>query len=152
MKATFIDTASHGYLSVSKKDLQAVLGERVNEITKYSGMNYTRVYLEEDQDAYLFISECEKQGIDLEIKHSYNPKHSITHSYNPDLINYFPSIGDRIELTCGKTATITGRKGKTLFIQCDTGERYKIPGNNPFRYISSRIDNMEFFKEHSLFS
>lgn len=131
IKATFIDTAGHGYLSVSKKDIQAI-GLDHNVLTRYSGHTLTRMYLEEDCDASYFMNFCEKAGITVKIKDSYNEKFKITHNYNPELFSYSPAVGDRIN----EEYVITEVRPKRIIIRhTATGMKYSITTSNPFQYI-----------------
>jgi hypothetical protein len=133
MKITYIDNCSHGYLSVSKKDIEKF--GLVNHISKFSGMTFTRVYLEEDSDASKFIQALKDNNVPYEFKESYQPSFSISHNYKPELFNYEPEIGDLIN---EKYKVVEyDKKAKRLHVESFQGTRLKIPFNNPFRYIDT---------------
>lgn len=113
LKLTHIDTGGHGYLSVSKEIIKE-LG-LVDEISGYSGMNQTRVFLEEDCDASLFIDRAKERGYEVEVKSSYNPKHKCTHNYNP--IAFELKVGDELELWTGSKAIFEGYVGSSVKLQ-----------------------------------
>ena len=60
---THIDTGSHGYYSVSKKDIE-YLGIS-DKISGFSGHTLNRVYLEEDCDAMLLYNRAEEMGVEV---------------------------------------------------------------------------------------
>lgn len=130
MKLTFISTPGHGYLSVSKKVLEQYIDPK--EISGFSGMTFTRVYLEEDSDASKFIQALKDKNIPYEFKESYRESFSITHSYNPDLFDYVPEIGDVIDRKYEIVEI-----GKSIIVQSIlNGGMYKITKSNPFRHIN----------------
>ena len=133
IKVNFIDNCSHGYLSVGKKDFLKVI-DNPTLISKFSGMTFTRIYLEEDQDATIFIKQAEKKGFTLSTKNCYNPNFAIHHNYIPDLINYTPKIGDIINSKYRIIAT--DKKRLTIELTCNKNYRYSIPVSNPFNYIT----------------
>lgn len=138
INCTHIDTGGHGYVSVSKKDIQ-LLGI-ADKITGYSGHNFERVYLEEDQDAYTFFMAAEGLGIQVKQKSGYNLKFNITHNYKPELFAYRPQIGQSV-LIGNKTYKIAGvHKGK-LIVTDMTGKRFRVTTSNPFKYIDSVIND-----------
>ena len=132
IKTTFIDTGRHGYLSVSKKDFLLVCDPK--DISQYSGINFTRIYLEEDEDAGIFLNEARKKGYKVDIKSSYNPKHNITHNYRPEFVEYKKEIGQKVILHSGVKAEIVQVLPK-LLIKTENGMRYRLPPNNPFEYL-----------------
>lgn len=136
IKVTHIDTASHGYLSVSKSDFIKIGGDP-NKITHYSGHNYSRVYLEEDCDAAYFMDVAGQNGFQVEVKSGYNQGFKISHNYNPDAFHYInPKVGDKLLLTNGETAVVESvDKNKSLIVSVGY-KKYRIPGSNPFQYIN----------------
>ena len=74
---THIDNCSHGYYSISKKDVE-LLGI-VDQISGCSGLTLTRAYLEEDCDAALIHEKISKMGIKFKNKHCYNEQCKIIH-------------------------------------------------------------------------
>jgi len=133
LKVTFIDNCSHGYYSVSKKDF-LLSGLKPSDISGYSGMTLNRVYLEEDGDATLFFNTCKANGIEIDLKRSYNPKFAISHNYNDKLFNYVPMVGDVTKLN-SVNYTITAVTTKMLIVQNYLMNSYRIPMSNLFRYI-----------------
>lgn len=134
---TAIDTGSHGYYSISKKDLIKI-NYPIENISSYSGMNLTRIFLEEDCDASNFINFCEEKGnIKYKIKNSYNPNHNITHNYNHKLFNLKLDVGDKILMYDDTTYEVI-EHSKNIIILGDNG-RYKLPKTNPFKFIKDII-------------
>jgi hypothetical protein len=95
LKLKHIDTGGHGYVSVSKELVKEL--DLVDKISSYSGMNMTRVFLEEDCDAALLIDAAKERGYEVVVDSLYNPKHTCTHNYNP---KYFDlKVGDKVVLS-----------------------------------------------------
>lgn len=142
IKVNYIDTAGHGYYSVSKKDFLLVCG--VHEITGSSGHTFTRMYLEEDQDASTFFNKAKSLGIEVKIKSGYNPKFQITHGYKPELFSYIPEIGDIIDCHGREYFVVDIHEDKATMIRdIQTGMIYRISGHNPFAFITklnSKLD------------
>lgn len=113
LKLTHIDTGGHGYVSVSKEIIKE-LG-LVDKISGYSGMNQTRVFLEEDCDATLLIDRAKERGYEIDIKSSYNLKHKCTHNYNP--VAFELKVGDEIELWDGNKTIFEGYVGSSVKLQ-----------------------------------
>lgn len=61
----------HGWLHVKRTLAKRILGEDFSRISPFSYQRGQTLYLEEDQDAYLFIRAAERQGfcIDMNMKH-----------------------------------------------------------------------------------
>lgn len=136
IKATHIDNCSHGYLSVSKKDIQ-LLDIPVTEFSSYSGHTLTRMYLEEDQDASIFMRYAELSGYKVEVKSGYNPNFSIKHNYNSNLFSYLPQVGDHVELTNGGLYAITVVDSDGIRVRMlPSGGQYRISISNPYQYIA----------------
>lgn len=134
IKVTFIDNCSHGYYSVSKKDILKA-GINPEQITRFSGMTLNRVYLEEDQDATLFFNEAEKAGLKIEVKDSYNPKFDLSHCYVSELFNWKPKLSDIVIINEAEhEITLIGKKN-ILVKELSTGSIYRVSLNNPFKYI-----------------
>lgn len=141
LKVTHIDTAGHGYLSVSKKDFLA-LGGDPKKITECSGHTYTRLYLEEDCDATYFAELAKANDVNLVVKSSYNPKFSKVTGYNPDLFDFKPAVGTRIYLSDKKVYEIVLiKENGDLIVENKhdrVGLKYRIGKSNPFLYIQGR--------------
>jgi hypothetical protein len=138
IKTTFIDTAGHGYLSVSKKDFLRAGGDP-KKITTFSGHTYTRLYLEEDCDASYFVETAKANGFEVELKDSYNPKFKITHNYKADLFDFEPKEGLIVTLNDHANYQITNIRPNGNLIVTHTVSRmkYRIGKHNPFEYINS---------------
>ena len=121
IKVTLIDNETHGYYSVSKDIIREL--DIVNQISSFSGMTRSRVYLEEDADAKLFFDECEKRNIEIEVKHSHNPKFKYSHNYKPSYFNL--SINDKIQLWNQEIVTITSMIGEYIVMQSNINKTYK---------------------------
>ena len=128
IKVTFIDTASHGYYSVSKADITKLgIAEK---ITGYSGLNLTRVYL----DAALLFNAAKEKGFEIDLKNSYNPKFNIRHNYKLSLFNWVPEVGDIVCIY--KNEYRLNRILKTYFEIVKNGMPYKLSKRNPFEKVT----------------
>jgi len=136
IKTTHIDTAGHGYLSVSKKDFLAA-GLDPKKISGCSGHTLTRLYLEEDCDASYFMENTRGKGIEVEVKSGYNEKLQTTHGYKPELFDYQPQAGQILILTDDKDYLLVEvKENGDLIVENANGKRYRIPGHNPFEHIT----------------
>ena len=130
---THIDTGGHGYYSVSKKDI-LLLGIK-NAITRFSGHNLTRVYLEEDQDGILLYNAAKAIGYEIICKSGYNLKFNITHNYNAGYFSWQPIINDVVYIH-EKRYVISHIDAKRIIVVNENDTAYKIPLSNPFKYIN----------------
>lgn len=149
IKARFIDTAGHGYYSVSKKDFKKVMGENGHTlISKYSGHTFTRMYLEEDMDATTFFKAAADRGFDVKLTNSYNPKHNITHCYKPELFEYKPEVGGRIKLHNNKTAKIERIGKRNIYARSEYAPYglYKISKRRFFYYVVGLAEELDAVK------
>lgn len=137
IKTTHIDTGGHGYFSVSKKDIE-LLGI-ADKISGYSGQNFNRVYLEEDQDGLLLYETAKKMDIILVTKSGYNLSFNIHHNYNPSLFKYQPKIGDKVEISSVTYTIIEMLKNKIIVTDAN-GKRFRIPSSNPFAFINKVLN------------
>lgn len=137
IKTTHIDTGGHGYLSVSKKDILLV-GMDPTEISGYSGMDFNRVYLEEDSDATLFVKKATEKGIHVDVKQGYNLKFSNHHNYNARLFNLKKEPGQKFKSYNDEVLEIVSTSPKLIAVD-PYGKRYKFPTSNPFQYIKDSI-------------
>lgn len=133
---THIDNCSHGYYSISKKDVER-LG-MVNKITGCSGMSLTRVYLEEDCDGSLLYNTAKELGYELNIKDGYNPNFKIVHNYRAHLFSWVPSVDDIVHIG-GNKYTIVELLKNNIIVVDKHNNRYRISKSNPF----IRIVNVE---------
>jgi hypothetical protein len=129
IKVTKIDNGSHGYYSVSKDIIREL--DLIDQISSYSGMTRSRVYLEEDADANLLFQECEKRNIKIEVKDSYNLKFKNSHNYKPSYFNL--SINDRIHLWNEEIVTITSMIGEYIVMQSNINKTYRCTYNRLLR-------------------
>ena len=83
---TMYTDPGHGWLKVPVK-LIADLGIKDN-ITGYSYMSLTHVYLEEDKDADTFIKACEAAGHTVTVKEKYSRQSRVREyaQYNPAFV------------------------------------------------------------------
>lgn len=134
IKTTHIDTGGHGYVSVSKSDLLEVL--KPDQISGYSGQSLTRVYLEEDCDATLFMEEAEKKGIKVEMKSSYNLHFKNTHNYDAKFFHFKPVVNDQVLLHDDQWYTIIEVNQNDFRVRNSyTGQRYKLTNVKCLEYI-----------------
>lgn len=136
---TYIDTAGHGYYSVSKKDFLLVGGDP-KKISGCSGMTYTRLYLEEDCDAALFFDPAKANGYTFVCKNSYNPRFNIV-GYVARLFDYIPQIGHVLTLSDNGLYKITDIRpnGKLIVMHMVSRMKYGIGKHNPFQHITDWI-------------
>ena len=76
---TFYSDPSHGWLEVSKKELQEL--SILKNVSEYSYINQDMIYLEEDSDASIFINSYKS-------KYGMNPKIYEPIQDNNDIRNY----------------------------------------------------------------
>lgn len=134
LKVTHIDTGGHGYLSVSKSDLLKVL--KPDQISGYSGQNLTRVYLEEDCDASLFMDEAEKKGFAVVVKSSYNLHFKTTHNYDAKFFHFKPVVGDKVLLYDDQWYTIVEVNQNDFRVRNSyTGQHYKLTNAKCLEYM-----------------
>jgi hypothetical protein len=135
IKTTHIDTGSHGYLSVSKKDLSKIYTEeQIQGITGYSGHNLTRVYLEEDKDATDFLRVCEEQSIQVDVKEGYNPNFKTKHNFDSNLYHFSANVGDKFIGHYDILYKVV-ESGRRIKIENEQGRTYKLPKSNPYDYV-----------------
>jgi hypothetical protein len=130
---THIDNCSHGYYSISKKDVER-LGI-VDKISGYSGLTFTRAYLEEDCDAALIHNAAKELGYELRIKDGYNENFKITHNYSPDLFRWTPELGDTVFVYKDKYELKQILKNHLIIVK--DGMPYRVSKSNPFKFITS---------------
>ena len=86
----FVSTPSHGYLTVSHKDILD-LGIQY-KISHYSYCTFSSVHLEEDRDASKFIRAYSKKYGTIKIKESYSERFDITRDrlacYDPSYLDF----------------------------------------------------------------
>ena len=134
IKVTHIDTGGHGYLSVSKPDLLKILTP--GQISVFSGQSLTRVYLEEDCDASLFMNEAEKKGFVVVVKSSYNLNFKTTHNYDAKFFHFKPVVGDKVLLHDDMWYDIIEVNSADFRVRNSfTGQRYKLTNTKCLEYI-----------------
>lgn len=137
IKVTHIDTGGHGYLSVSKKDILLV-GLDTSEISGYSGMNFKRVYLEEDLDASLFMDRAKKNGFQVIVKQGYNLNFSIHHNYVASLFHLEGTYGESFLMYDDCVYTIT-KVHPYIAVEGLNGKKYRLLKSNPFAHIKGAV-------------
>jgi hypothetical protein len=131
---THIDTGSHGYYSVSKKDIE-YLGIS-DKISGFSGHTLNRVYLEEDCDAMLLYNRAEEMGVEVIRKCGFNLNFNIKHNYKPNLFGWVPLRGQDVMVGERKYTIADVTKSKLIVVD-GIGTRYWITKSNPFKYIDA---------------
>jgi hypothetical protein len=132
IRVTYIDNCSHGYYSISKADvLKLGIAEK---ITGFSGLTFTRVYLEEDCDGLLLYNTAKEKGFEIVVKSSYNPKFKYTHNYKFKLFNWVPEVGDYVCIY--KNEYRLTKIFDTYFEIVKDGMPYKLSRSNPFAKIT----------------
>lgn len=131
---TFFEDAGHGWLAVPIKDiLKAGIKD---QISGYSYIDRTRVYLEEDGDLSLFMNAA--PAFNQKRSYSENSKVRSLCDYKPEFCRVIKE-GDKVKLYSGEGATIRKVYGKwSLF--GDFGKLYKLPASNPFKYIQQFLN------------
>lgn len=133
IKTTHIDNCSHGYLSVSKKDFLLVCEK--TDISGFSGMDFTRVYLEEDSDASLFIEKAKALGYTVKVKSGYNPNFKISHNYSANLFDIKPENNPIVWLYDDMQYRLSLEGNNIIATNVLTYKRYRLSKTNPFKYI-----------------
>ena len=133
IKITFIETPGHGYYAVKKTDLVKI-NYPVEQITRFSGHDLSRVYFEEDCDASELVSFLRGKGIIYSVKNTYRNSFSITHNYNVKYFSWRPSVGYVFHIG-GVRYTISHMDKKGVYVQNGNKRSYRIPLSNLFRYI-----------------
>ena len=75
----FYSDPGHGWIAVKYNLLQEL--NITHKITPYSYQKGKTVYLEEDCDAYLFVKEMKKNGVEVVPDYKYTDKTSPIRSY-----------------------------------------------------------------------
>ena len=86
IQTIYIDNCSHGYLQVDKADFKKVMGSDAAKVTGYSGVKDGKVFLEEDQDAGLFMDTAKRKGYLVNVDNSYQPNFTCPKNYRLGLI------------------------------------------------------------------
>lgn len=139
IKTTLIDTGGHGYLSVSKKDIILVIDD-LSQISTFSGLDFNRVYLEEDCDATLFINKATEKGFEVIVKSGYNLNFKITHNYNHKLFSLKGEIGETFKMYDDLTYTIINIVNDVRIVENSKGDRYRLLKTNPFVHIKDSVN------------
>jgi hypothetical protein len=124
----FITDASHGWLSVPLEDIRK-LGI-ADKISRYSYMTHTRVYLEEDCDAFVFLEASGLDPQDIQHSHSDHAKCRGYASYHPSWIHNPFKVGRTVYVQVNGVkleGTITGVKQGRYLLETTDGSRYSIP-------------------------
>ncbi len=132
-----LSDAGHGWLSVSHDDIRTLGISGL--ITSYSYINGTRVFLEEDQDAAVFLEAAEKAGWDVtHTTQTCKADHSRIRNlpqYCHGYIDY-PLENDRVvKLYDGAVYWVLGRQGNRIWVINENGYRLTAPASNPYAYL-----------------
>ena len=136
---TYIHTRGHGYLSVSIEEIKR-LGIK-NEVSGYSYMNLTRVYLEEDCDLRLFTEAKKKHEEEFDIVESYRDVSDLLPggNYNPIYVDNPIQVGSIVENgNCTYKVIEISKKIKIQDIELDW-RKFVVPKSNPYRYLSPKM-------------
>lgn len=77
----FTADPGHGWLHVKRDTARMILGEDFAKITSFSYQRGATIYLEEDQDAYLFMQALGEQGVPYTVNIVHTNKLSPIRSY-----------------------------------------------------------------------
>ena len=78
----FTSDPGHGWLHVPRLIAEALLIDEFEKLTPSSYQRGGMVYLEEDQDAYLFLKTAKRKGLDFKVKHFDTSRHSRIRGYD----------------------------------------------------------------------
>jgi len=136
-KYNYIQDPGHGWLSVSHKDI-IELGIK-DLISGYSYMNSTRVFLEEDGDAGIFVKAAKAMGWTIETKSSHTNNQASCRSYanyNVAWIDNPFTIGRTVYFHGSDLTAIVEEKTKTGWnLKASNGITYRVPRLNPLGRI-----------------
>lgn len=120
-----ISDPGHGWLSVSLKDIKEFGME--DKITSSSYMTKSRAYLEEDQDAEMFLDELKKRNIPFEIKYSHVDKTPIRNyaAFSKEKMNFAMNVD----------------VGTQLFLYNSTDKKWNVPA------VVTQIDDKDYYLE-----
>lgn len=130
---TYISGPAHGWLSVSHKDIPEELKD---DISVFSYMTFTRVYLEEDSDMPKFLHYLDERGIEYTIKQSYTENEYVRSfgSYVPKYLGI--KIFDNVELHNGEKVHIVPHvKSSSLILKREDGKMYRTSKNKIIDYL-----------------
>lgn len=136
----YIQDPGHGWFSVSRKDI-ATLGI-ADKISAFSFIDSTRVYLEEDGDASIFIKSAEKAGWKLTIKQSHTNKQSYVRSkagYCKMFFDHPIQVGLQLELYDNCIVTVECVETNGWLVARKTGRINRLPKSNPYKYIKNIV-------------
>ncbi len=107
---TYTQDPSHGWLSVSLNEVVQLKIEK--EISPYSYMNATRVFLEEDNDMRIFLDKAKLVGWDVSVENSIVEKTNIRNltSYSQDKIQFADAINQFQKTKIGHIAILLYNK------------------------------------------
>lgn len=130
-----ISDPRHGWLSVSIKDIKD-LGI-ADKITRFSLMNSTRVFLEEDVDMGVFLKAAKNAGWEIEIKENYSNKASCRSyaNYNQQWIKQPFEIGRTVYGHENEEYIVEEKNKKGWTIKATDGSKYHLPRLNPLKNI-----------------
>lgn len=132
-KLTFMTDPGHGWLSVSNKDIKE-LGI-ADKISAYSYMSPTRSFLEEDEDASIFMDAAKAAGWKIETKTSYSENTPIRNY--PDYDKYWIEnkfgVGSKVGFHDGRTGTIESEST----VRDENGKLYRLFKSNPMKNLIS---------------
>ncbi len=109
---TYTQDPRHGWLSVSLNELVQLKIEK--EISPYSYMNTTRVFLEEDRDMRIFMDKAKLVGWEVSVEQSHVDKTNIRNlkSYDAESIAYADAINQFQKTKKGNISILLFNKDK----------------------------------------
>lgn len=140
---TWISDPGHAWLSVPAADIQAL--ELEDKISSCSYQRGSRVYLEEDGDAGVFIEAAKAKGWQLAFRegkpsNSQSPVRSYG-NFDPGFLDE-PKAGDKVyQQKDGRFVayTVIGGESKKVAVEKEDGSRYGVPkGHFPRYFISGQ--------------
>ena len=138
-KYTYIHTPGHGYLSVSIKEIKR-LGIQ-NEISSFSYMDLSRIYLEEDCDLRLFIEAKKTHKEEFSVVDSYRDVSELLPcgNYNPMYLNNPIQVGSIVENgNCTYKVIEINKNIKIQDIELDC-RKFIVSKYNPYRYLTPKL-------------
>lgn len=139
-KYNMISDPGHGWLSVSIKELKEA--NLLDKISSYSYMTTTRVYLEEDLDAQIFINYLKENNIKFKLTEKYQ---------NKTPIRYFSSYSEEkavnsLDISIGKELYLYSTKDKAYSIKAEISniEKNKIFIKDEFENFYKGISSNKF--------
>ena len=131
-----ITDAGHGWLSVPIQDVMDA--GIADQISSCSYISRTRVYLEEDCDAALFLKAANIDGLSIKSTYSECSKVRTYAAYKPDYCGHLRP-GSTVLLYNDMLAKVERINPKSI-IASSEGYTMRLVKSNPYRYIKAVIN------------